>query len=52
MPHENVTMTAKATPTTYTITYHPGEGSLTGGLETVTYTIESDAIVAPIPTRT
>ena len=50
MDAENMTLTAQATPISYTITYHLDGGTDSGN--PTTYTVESEAITLNNPTRT
>ena len=50
MDAENMTLTAQATPISYTITYHLDGGTDSGN--PTTYTVESEAITLSNPTRT
>lgn len=48
----DVTLTAKWTPVEYKITYYPSGGALPDGIANPTsYTVESDEITLPTPTR-
>ncbi|MCQ4838853.1 InlB B-repeat-containing protein [Neglectibacter timonensis] len=53
MPAQSITLYAKWTPVTYTITYNLNQGALSGSDSNPTaYTVESDSITLKNPTRT